>query len=386
MKGDAAFVRDGSTWLAYSVLAFYTYLINALGPITPFLRADMNLDYTLASLHFSAFAVGMLLAGLSVDKVVARLGRQRTLWGGAVGMAGGALLLVAGRTPAVTIGACLVMGILGSALLIIVPAALSDQFGTLRAVALTEANTLASACATLAPFCIGALARTELGWRGALLVPVLALAVIAVGCRRQRIVEASRKEHAVPIHGGRLPSALPGAYWALWAVRVLVVSVEFCIILWGAELLENVKHLARPDAALSMSLFLGAMLAGRWLGGLLLRRVASKTLLLATLVLAGLGFMLHWQGESLPVVATGLVLAGLGVANLYPMTLALAVGAAPGQVERAAARSTLASGTAALAAPLVLGRLADLLGIGAAYGIIGALLVAAFGLIVVVGA
>ena len=34
-----------------------------LGPIMPFLRTELDLDYTVASLHFSAFALGSVLLG-----------------------------------------------------------------------------------------------------------------------------------------------------------------------------------------------------------------------------------------------------------------------------------------------------------------------------------
>lgn len=75
---------------------------------------------------------------------------------------------------------------------------------------------------------------------------------------------------------------------------------------------------------------------------------------------------------------SGLFLTGLGVANLYPLILSLAIGAANGNTVQAGARATLASGTAILALPLALGRFADMLGIRAAYGIVVLLLVSIF--------
>ncbi|MGZ3461384.1 MAG: hypothetical protein ACXU86_23075, partial [Archangium sp.] len=58
------FHRDRLTWLAYALLAFYGYFLNILGPITPFLKEELGLSYTVSSLHFTAFAVGILLIGL----------------------------------------------------------------------------------------------------------------------------------------------------------------------------------------------------------------------------------------------------------------------------------------------------------------------------------
>ena len=51
------FHRDRFTWLAYLSLAFYGYFLNVLGPITPFLKDELQLTYTVSSFHFTAFAV-----------------------------------------------------------------------------------------------------------------------------------------------------------------------------------------------------------------------------------------------------------------------------------------------------------------------------------------
>jgi hypothetical protein len=56
----------------------------------------------------------------------------------------------------------------------------------------------------------------------------------------------------------------------------------------------------------------------------------------------------------------------------------LALGAAPGRTVQASARATLASGIAIITLPLVLGRLADAVGIGPAYGVVVFLLVGVF--------
>lgn len=53
------FHRDRFTWLAYLSLAFYGYFLNVLGPITPFLKEELRLSYTVSSFHFTAFAVGI---------------------------------------------------------------------------------------------------------------------------------------------------------------------------------------------------------------------------------------------------------------------------------------------------------------------------------------
>ena len=75
---------------------------------------------------------------------------------------------------------------------------------------------------------------------------------------------------------------------------------------------------------------------------------------------------------------SGLFLTGLGVANLYPLLLSLAIGAASGSTDQAGARATLASGTAILVLPLALGSFADAVGIRLAFGVVLVLLVSVF--------
>src|ERR1041384_5750483 len=79
------FHRDRFTWLAYLSLAVYGYFLNILGPITPFLKDELKLTYTVSSFHFTAFAVGILLIGLGGHLIIQRLGRQRALWLGLFG-------------------------------------------------------------------------------------------------------------------------------------------------------------------------------------------------------------------------------------------------------------------------------------------------------------
>src|SRR5690242_20390510 len=45
------FIRTRYTRLAYALLALYGYALNVLGPVTPFMRAELGLSYTDPSTH-----------------------------------------------------------------------------------------------------------------------------------------------------------------------------------------------------------------------------------------------------------------------------------------------------------------------------------------------
>src|SRR5262245_31961217 len=88
-----AYHRDRRTWAAYLLLGLFAYLETSLGPVMPFLRAQLGLGYATASLHFSAFAIGAVGVGLTGEAWLRRLGRDRALWGGLAGMIAGVLLV-----------------------------------------------------------------------------------------------------------------------------------------------------------------------------------------------------------------------------------------------------------------------------------------------------
>ena len=377
------FTRNRFTWLAYLMLAFYSYYINIIGPVTPFLKDEMHLSYTVGSLHYSAFAVGILAVGLFGHFVIQRVGRWRALWIGAAGMSLSALALIAGQDPVVTIAAAFLMGCIGSLILAVVPAALSDQHGDQRAVAISEANVIASIVGAAAPLLVGLFAHAMGNWRLALASMALAPLAIRLGVgRADPVVQPTVSQSPASAGTGK---RLPALYWFYWVGIVLVVSVEFCMISWSADYLENELGMVKANAAQAVSLFLGAMIVGRLAVSRLVQRFASRTLVTLSILLAMAGFLVYWTTTSAVMGMVGLFLTGLGVASLYPLILSMAIAAANGNTVQAGARATLASGTAILVLPLVLGRLADAVGIRPAYGVVLVLLVTALPLLQVAG-
>ena len=375
------FHRDRLTWLAYFSLAFYGYFLNVLGPITPFLKDELQLTYTVSSFHFTAFAVGILLIGIGGHLVIQRIGRRVSLWVGMAGISLSALLLLAGRNPVITIGACFLMGLVGSLILAIVPAALSDQHGELRAVALSEANMIASLLATSAPLMVGWFARSFDSWRLPLGIMAFAPLLLFLGLRN------GTASQSISTPAESIPSGhpLPTLFWVYWVGIALGVSLEFCMIFWSADYLEQILGLIKADAAQAVSLFLAAMIVGRVAGSRLVQRFSTRSVITISIVIASIGFLLFWRTENVFLGLSGLFLTGLGVANLYPLILSLAIGAADGNTVQAGARATLASGTAILALPLALGRLADAVGIHSAYAVVLLLLVSIFLIIWIAG-
>lgn len=369
------FHRDRFTWLAYLSLALYGYFLNVLGPITPFLKDELRLTYTVSSFHFTAFAVGILLVGVGGHLVIQRIGRGPSLWLGLFGVSLGSLLLLAGRTPIVTIGASFLMGLVGSLILAIVPSALADQHGAMKAVALSEANVIASLLSTSAPLLVGWFAHSLGDWRWALgLMAFIPFLMFLLFRRDSSPAPASSPTEDL----SQRKRPLPPLFWLFWAGIVLGVSAEFCMIFWSADYIEQVLGLTKADSAQAVSLFLAGMIAGRILGSRLVQRFSARAVVGASVIIAGVGFLLFWRTENVFAALSGLFLTGLGIASLYPLLLSLAINASNGDTVQAGARATLASGTAILALPLLLGRLADAVGIRSAYAVVLILLVCIF--------
>jgi fucose permease len=101
-------------------------------------------------------------------------------------------------------------------------------------------------------------------------------------------------------------------------------------------------------------------------------------LLRVGLLTAALGFGLYWSAGAPWLALAGLGIAGVGVAMLYPISLAAAIGAAEGRSDLASARAALGSGLAIGLAPFVFGLLADARGVHTAFLLVPLLLLAAW--------
>jgi fucose permease len=379
---QAGFARDSATWMTYGLVGFFAFMETVLGPIMPFLRRELDLGYAAASLHFSAFALGAVLLGFFGDRIVGRWGRRAALWGGAFGMAAGALLLILGQSAWGTVPATFAMGICGALLIVTSQAVLSDRHGEYSAVALTESNVTASACAIIAPLLVGASAASGLGWRAALVLPALALVLLAARYFSQPL---DLPTNAAENDASADAPTLPPLYWAFWVLVALGVASEWCVGYWGADFLADGTGLTRPAAATSLTAYFAAMLAGRVVSSRLARTLPPAILLAATLFLALFGFPLFWLSPGTLLALAGLFVTGLGIGGVYPLGVSAAIASAPGNTDAAAARLSVGGGGAILVAPFVLGALADRVGISTAFGIVVPMLLAALVLALIAG-
>ncbi len=167
-----------------------------------------------------------------------------------------------------------------------------------------------------------------------------------------------------------------------WIGIVLVVALEFAFVFWATDYMESIGGIAEAAAAALTAMFFIGMAVARGLGVPLMRLLdPRRRALLGALAVSAVGFAMFWGSPFLAGTwvwaAAGLLVAGVGVAYLFPLSFLGLVGVLVGGTDKASARAALASGVAIGLAPLLLGVAADSFGLTRALLLIPLLLLAA---------
>lgn len=370
------FRRDQLSWLAYVVLAWFAYLQAAPGLVVAHLRDELALSYSTGGLHVAAFAAGSMVAGVISARLERALGRRTQLWSAAAVMGVGTVGLTVGHAAEVTIGSVLVMGVGGGLVLVTIQAALADQHGELRKVALAEANVAASIAYVVLVGVLSLTAALHAGWRVALLASLVVPMLALWSNRRLALVAPPPSREAL----GRLP----GVFWIAASMLFCTSAAEWCITAWGATFVEDAAHVSADTAVTFMGGYFGGVVAGRTIGSRLARRHDPTRLLALALAVSAAGFAVLWPSTTPAQALVGLSLLGTGLGNLFPMGMSVAVELASAQAVRASGRAVAVSSFAVLLAPLTVGTLAGATSLTTALGFVPITLVlAAVGLTLV---
>ena len=329
------------------------FTINSLGVCLVLLARDLDRPPAELVWLSSSFGAGLLLMG-AAGPVLMRRGLRPVLRGSALVAAGGAALLATGPTALLAAPGALLLGTGSAGLIMITPALLRGLAVDAR---LSQVNAMSSVCGILGPLAVGGTDLLLGNGRLALLLVVPPLLALAA-----RAAWATGPEPAPPDPTESRP---PGReVRTAWAAVVLGVSIEFCFTIWAAARLQD-TGLAAGTAGTAAVAFLLGMAAGRYGAPALISRGFPVVPVGCVVVVAGT-LAVALPNSPVPVVA-GLVVAGLGAAAFYPVTLARLVRVPGMSVERGAALGALASGAAILVAPVVLAALGAALDLRAAY-------------------
>ncbi|GAA1163115.1 hypothetical protein GCM10009630_71540 [Kribbella jejuensis] len=383
--------------IALSAMGF---VLAGLGACVAILARDLHEPTSRLALLSSGFAVGLMLVAVVGPRMLRRWEMPTVLALGSVVCAVGAVLIAVAPAYVVAIAGGLLVGLGGALLVLVAPLMLN---GPTAAARLSRVNAVASGVGILAPLAVGTLDRLGPSGRLAMIAAAPPLLLLAFLTRKQHAVStaapltqrgelgsaarrgagsvgrqagsASSSQEAVPVLIDSAPAVGLAGKWRRvgrrvvldvgvgWLRVVLAVAVEFCFVVWAVARLVA-TGLPTATAALLGSAFPIGMAVGRAIGPI---RFKEWSPVVPSSVLAAAGTLLVSLFDVPAVVAAGLVVAGLGVAPLYPVTVASLV-ATPGiSSARLAAVGAMASGTAILVAPALLAVLARVLDLRTAY-------------------
>lgn len=331
-----------SVALGMANLGFY---VASIGVVLVVLAGDLGVAPEQLSWLGSVFGYGLIAMALA-GPLVLRAGDRTVLIGSAVVLGTGSLLMaVVPGVAAAYLGAVL-QGLGAAGMVLVTPGLLQ---GPDAAIKLTRVNAVASVVAVSAPILLGLATMVGIGGRMPLLLITVSMAVLVVVARR-----LPRRRPAAGTEAGDRSSAAWPLVLRRWLVLVCSVSVEFAFVVWGVARL-TAAGLDPGLAAIVGASFQIGMALGRVVGPWLIERFPM--VLGGALIAAG-GSLLVAFTSSWPLVGIGELVAGFGIATLYPLTLATLM-ATPGlRPALGASLGALASGTAITLAPAALAALA----------------------------
>ncbi len=349
---------------SYLVVGTIGYLIYGLGALGPYLRTQLHLTDTEVGLHSTGFAIGLLVAGAVVGTAGRRYGERVVRMAAILVVLPAIVALILAPAVAVTVGAAVALGLGSGTLLGYANATLAAPGGVLARIRVARANALAMATAFACPLALAWGATTGPGWWIGLVPALLLVAFLGIDVRSGPVLPPP----VVPLDGD---DRLPREFWLAWGFLVAAIATEFSIVFWAATLAERRTGVTVAEAGVIGSLFLVGMFAGRL--GLALgigTGQDSRRPALIGFALAGLAALMAWVSTAAVLTATACLLAGIGVAVLYPLGVSAALAVAPGRLVQAGARLNLASGVAILLAPLLLGVISDSAGVVVGWSVI----------------
>jgi MFS transporter, FHS family, glucose/mannose:H+ symporter len=302
-----------------------------LGPLLPMLSARWSLNYTQAgslfTVQFLSSTVGVAISGYCVS----RWGFRFAIKAGLLAMAVGVAQLP--YSSRVLGSACI--GLYGLGFGIAVPAAnllVAEVHQFHRSAALNLLNFSWSVGAVACPFLVAAAVRAHhvplllAGFAG-----LLFSVAVGIAAMPSRVVEprASRGNDAQSLASVDLSTSDLSKSWRnnsivlLASLFFLYVGVENSFGGWIASYAKSTGTLSMELALMSSSFFYSALMVGRWLASLVLRRVEEVTLARAGLLTACAGMTCLLLSHASLGVLAGASVTGLGLAAVYPITISL---------------------------------------------------------------
>jgi len=344
-------------FLAFLVMG----VADAMGPMSDAVKTHYQLSNTMATLlsffvfiAFAAFSVpGGLLAG--------RIGKKKLLLLG-LGLNAGAMLLPSLMEPgfAVLLACIFVLGI-GTTLLQVAGNPIMRDVSPAGAYSrnLSFAQGIKGIGSTASTYLVGAISAIALfqsmGWRGPFPIFCALMAITFVGVMLVKVDET--KADTPPSIGSSL-SLLKEPVFALAVLGIfLYVGAEVCM---ARFLLPLLKEIGLEEAAANKfgpTMFFGILTVGRIVGGFVVSLMTPRNFFRLSALLGVVGAGLLATGSK-QLAIVGVIAAGFGFANIWPMLFSITVEEKPERASELSGLMCMAISGGAIV-PLLMGQMVD---------------------------
>lgn len=339
----------------------YCLLVSALsvGVVLGELREQFDISGVIAAMHGSTFGVGLLVSGVWGVGFVDRIGRRQALQLSAAAMLVGIVAFCTGPGWPITLAGTALGGFGGALLVMVMPGLISDHHGENRAAAFAAANGAPGVAGVAFSLVIGFTLAAGASWRVSYLTltGLITVALIVVAWP-VAMPAATSKVHFTLRHFRNRDVAVP------YLFTVNAVLTEFTIGVWAVVYLKEVGNTSGGRASALGAVFGLTMFLGRMVMPTTMRFLGAATVSASFLLLTA-GTLVMCLAPGLPAKVVGLAMVGWGGAPLYPLNVDRLYRRADGQVDSVSlgAICALASGTAVVIGPLLMGVVADIVGL-----------------------
>ncbi len=372
---DRKFKHDATFWSVALQSAVFGFFMGGFGPAQPLLQSDQGTSGTIAGLHGTSLGLASILAGLLNARVVHKFGRFKTSWIG-IGIFGvGGMMFIVAPSPIISISASAIIGIGVSLTINSGFALLTHHFKNDQTRAASQANGVNSLFVVFGTLLIGALAGTSINWRFGLLL------IFPAGLTLYIFAQKHHTDEHVPEPSGRQSGKLSGKYWVGWLAITLCISSEFAMTFWSASLFRDRTDFSAASATVAVLAGSLGMALGRWFGPLLMTHIDLDQRLIFLLLFQLFGFTLFWFSHGALFSFVGLLISGLGISMQFTLNSLRLIRLSENRPDLAMGISALGAGSAIAIAPLLLGFLADQIGISKGYLMVPAIVTIAIVLV-----
>ena len=350
----------------------------ALGTAWPDIRREMTRSVGDLSWLISLSTVGYTVATAASGHLTGRFGTSRVLVTSlAISGVGAAGFAAAPGFVTLTL-AIAVLGAGGGLLDAVVNAWLAVHHGP-RAMGFLHA--FFGFGAMFGPLAIAAVLARDWSWRGVFVALALAQAVLVV------LTWLKRRDYDAAGASAPIPATSHGTVPRLLALTLawffVIVGLEVAVASWGFSLLVEAREVAEGPAAIWAASFWAAMTAGRLGLGLFGHRVPGLAALRGALAVTTVGAIVLWLNLSIVPPGLGLPILGLGISILFPvMVLITPEWMGEDRTGRAVGYQFAAASVGAVSFSLLIGPLADRLGLEVLGPVLFVGIVVAVGLLV----